>query len=43
MPEFPTDAHIRGGQVAAVSNREFAREFYAPILPLVRALHHQGR
>jgi hypothetical protein len=42
MPAFPAGASAKGGQAAAKTNRESAREFYAPILPVVAELHGQG-
>jgi hypothetical protein len=42
MPKFPPGAHLKGGQAAAESNRQLAREFYGPILPIVLELHRQG-
>jgi hypothetical protein len=37
-----TDAHYRGGQAAAITNAQLAREFYAPIIPIVVELRNQG-
>jgi hypothetical protein len=42
MPGFPPGVHLIGGRNAAVTNARLAREFYAPILPLVAELHRQG-
>jgi Recombinase len=42
MPEFPADAHLKGGQNAAPVLAQLAREFYAPIIPVVLELHGQG-
>jgi hypothetical protein len=42
MPKFPADAHLKGGRNAAESHRQAAREFYAPLLPLVAELRRQG-
>jgi len=42
MPQFPPDACRRGGQNAAPVNREMAREFYTPLIPIVLDLHCQG-
>jgi hypothetical protein len=42
MPQFPPDAHLKGGQAAAPVNAELARQFYAGILPVVVELHGQG-
>jgi hypothetical protein len=43
MPRFPPGVHLRGGAVSAVVNRELAREFYAPLLPIVMELHRAGK
>jgi hypothetical protein len=42
MPAFPPDAHLKGGRNAAPVLAEMAREFYAPIIPIVMELHGQG-
>jgi hypothetical protein len=42
MPRFPPGVHLIGGRNAAVTNAQLARDFYAPILPLVAELHRQG-
>src|ERR1700690_858048 len=42
MPTFPPDAHLKGGRNAAPVLAEMAREFYAPIIPIVMELHGQG-
>lgn len=42
MPGFPRGVHRIGGQVSAVVNAELAREFYAPVLPIVADLRRQG-
>ena len=42
MPAFPPDAHVKGGRNAAPVLAEMAREFYAPIIPIVMELHGQG-
>jgi GYF domain 2/Recombinase len=42
MPAFPADAHLKGGQNAAPVLAQLAREFYAPIIPVVLELHGQG-
>jgi hypothetical protein len=42
MPHFPPGVHLKGGQTSAVVNAELAREFYAPIIPLVTELRRQG-
>jgi hypothetical protein len=42
MPQFPPGVHRKGGEVSAPVSRELAREFYAPILPIVADLHRQG-
>jgi len=41
MPSFPPDACHLGGRNAAPVNREMAREFYAPIIPIVLELRQQ--
>jgi hypothetical protein len=42
MPAFPPDAHLKGGAASAPVNAQLAREFYAPLLPIVRELRRQG-
>ncbi|MBI3410366.1 MAG: recombinase family protein [Planctomycetes bacterium] len=42
MPEFPPGVHLKGGQTAAVTHARMAREFYAPIIPVVLELRRQG-
>ena len=42
MPEFPPDAHLKGGAAAAPGNIAAALEFYAPIIPIVTELREQG-
>ena len=42
MPGFPPGAHQKGGQASAPINRELAREFYEPIIPVVVELRKQG-
>jgi hypothetical protein len=42
MPAFPPGVHLKGGQNAAPVLAEMAREFYAPIIPIVMELHGQG-
>jgi hypothetical protein len=42
MPAFPPGAHQKGGQASAPVNRELAREFYEPIIPIVLELRRQG-
>ena len=42
MPTFPPGIHLKGGQNAAPVLAELAREFYAPIIPVVMELHRQG-
>jgi hypothetical protein len=42
MPGFPPRGHLKGGQNAAPVNRALAREFYAPIIPIVVELRRQG-
>jgi len=39
---FSDEHHRRGGQTAATTNAELAREFYAPIIPIVVELRNQG-
>src|SRR4051794_30402904 len=42
MPAFPPGVHLKGGQNAAPVLAEMAREFYAPIVPVVVELRGQG-
>ena len=42
MNRFPSDAHIRGGRAAAVTNIAGAERFYAPLLAPVAAMRRQG-
>ena len=42
MPGFPQGVHLQGGQASVEVHRQLAREFYAPILPMVAELHRQG-
>jgi len=35
MPGFPPGAQLKGGAASAPVNRELAREFYEPIIPVV--------
>ena len=42
MPKFPPGVHLLGGRNAAVTNAQLAREFYAPITPVVAELRRQG-
>jgi hypothetical protein len=42
MPSFPPGVHLIGGRNAAPVHAELAREFYAPIIPVVVELHRQG-
>src|SRR5262245_46044565 len=42
MVGFPPYAARKGGQAAALSHRALAREFYAPIIPVVLELHGRG-
>jgi hypothetical protein len=42
MPGFPAGVHLKGGQTSAVVNAELAREFYAPIIPIVVELFEGG-
>lgn len=42
MPAFPPGVHLKGGRNAAPVLAEMAREFYAPIIPIVMELHSQG-
>jgi hypothetical protein len=42
MPAFPPGVHLKGGRNAAPVLAEMAREFYAPIIPIVMELHGQG-
>jgi hypothetical protein len=42
MPAFPPDAHRKGGAASAPVHAQAAREFYAPLLPLVTALRRRG-
>src|SRR4051794_38206691 len=39
---FPPGVHLVGGRNAAPVHRQQAREFYAPILPLVKELKARG-
>jgi hypothetical protein len=39
---FPPGVHLIGGRNAAVTNARLARDFYAPLLPLIAELHRQG-
>jgi hypothetical protein len=43
MPGFPAGAHLKGGATSAVVNRQLAREFYSPLLPIVLELHRAGK
>jgi hypothetical protein len=43
MPHFPPGVHLIGGRNAAVTNAELAGQFYAPIIPIVVALHNEGQ
>ncbi len=42
MPSFPPGVHLKGGRISAVVHTIAAREFYAPILPVVAELRRQG-
>jgi hypothetical protein len=42
MPAFLQGIHLKGGQAAASVNTERAREFYAPLIPIVAELRRQG-
>jgi hypothetical protein len=42
MHAFPPGAHEKGGRNAAPVLAALAREFYAPLLPIVLALYRQG-
>jgi transposase-like protein len=42
MPTFPPGASEKGGAAAAATHVEQARQFYAPIIPLVAELRRQG-
>jgi hypothetical protein len=42
MPGFLPGVHLKGGQASIESHRRLAREFYAPIRPVVVELRHQG-
>lgn len=42
MPEFPPGTCQKGGAASRQVNIDSAREFYAPILPLVAELHGRG-
>jgi hypothetical protein len=42
MPQFPPGVHRKGGEASVESHRRLAREFYAPLLPVVLELHRQG-
>jgi hypothetical protein len=42
MPRFPPGVHLKGGRNAAVTNAQAAREFYAPLLPVVLEVRRQG-
>ena len=41
-PGFPPGVHLKGGRNAAPVLAEMAREFYAPIIPIVLELRRQG-
>jgi hypothetical protein len=41
-PGFPPGVHVKGGRNAAPIHAQAAREFYAPIIPLVVKLQGQG-
>jgi hypothetical protein len=42
MPAFPPGVHLKGGRAAAPVHAASAREFYAPLIPIVLDLHQQG-
>jgi hypothetical protein len=42
MPAFPPGVHLKGGQTSAPINAAKAREFYAPIIPVVVELRRKG-
>jgi hypothetical protein len=42
MPGFPPGVHKIGGENAAATHRQAAREFYAPIVPVVAELRRRG-
>ena len=42
MPRFPPGVHLTGGRKAAATHARNAREFYAPIVPIVAELRRQG-
>ena len=42
MPAFPHGANKKGGRNAAPVLAQMAREFYAPIIPVVMELHNKG-
>jgi hypothetical protein len=42
MPGFPPGVHLLGSQASVESNQRLAREFYAPVLPVVAELRRQG-
>jgi hypothetical protein len=41
-PHSPSGVHLKGGQTAAVTHATAAREFYAPLLPVIVELRRQG-
>jgi GYF domain 2 len=41
-PGFPPGAHLKGGRNSAPVHAEMAREFYAPLIPHVLAMHRMG-
>ena len=42
MKRFLPAVHLKGGQTSAVVHAKAAREFYAPILPIVAELRRKG-
>jgi hypothetical protein len=42
MAGFPPDVHRIGGEHSVEVHRAAAREFYAPLLPLILELHRRG-
>jgi hypothetical protein len=42
MPRFPKGVHLKGGRNAAPVLAAMAREFYAPLIPIVMELREQG-
>lgn len=42
MPAFPPGVHLKGGKAGGETLAKLAREFYAPIIPIVQRLREQG-